>query len=70
MKKKNLKNLQLNKNVVSNFKNRSLSGGAAITADVKDCPDNTLADGCKTLGACPYEPISQTELFVDCCTII
>ncbi|MGH1386377.1 MAG: hypothetical protein ACRBBL_16765 [Kordia sp.] len=40
--------------MISNFKNRSLSGGVVNkTADQNDCPDNTLAGGCESLGACP-----------------
>ncbi|MGH1386378.1 hypothetical protein [Kordia sp.] len=71
MKKRNLKVLSFNKSVISNFKNRSLFGGVAnLTADVKDCPDNTLAIGCKSLGACPEEPISITNIFIECCLVL
>lgn len=71
MKKQHLKSLQLNKKVISNFKNRSLSGGAAnLTADVKDCPDNTLAADCGSLGACPVSfwcpPIKFSDSPNDC----
>jgi hypothetical protein len=72
MKKRNLKSLELNKKVISNFKNLSLAGGAvAITADVKDCPDNTLAADCGSLGVCPVSfwcpPIEYSK---DNCEII
>lgn len=54
MKKRNLKTLNLNKRAISSLKHHDVIGGLAnITADVKDCPDNTLAKDCKSLGACP-----------------
>ena len=63
MKKRHIKNLALNRNVISSL--NALKGGARpdtsntgthLSADVKDCPDNTLALGCKSLGAsgCDY----------------
>jgi len=63
MKKRSIKSLTLNKNVISSL--NALKGGAIdttsntgthLTADVKDCPDNTLARGCNSLGAsgCDY----------------
>ncbi|QHI35170.1 hypothetical protein IMCC3317_05160 [Kordia antarctica] len=70
MKKQHLKSLQLNKKVISNFKNRSLSGGAvAITADQNQCPDNTLAGGCGSLGACPITFWCPTEYSLNNCDI-
>ncbi len=54
MKKRSLKSLPLNKNIISNFSYHDIRGGAvAITVDVKDCPDNTLAANCESLGVCP-----------------
>ncbi|QHI37069.1 hypothetical protein IMCC3317_24470 [Kordia antarctica] len=53
MKKRNFKTLSLNKRSISNLKFTVIGGRANKTADVKDCPDNTLAKDCESLGACP-----------------
>lgn len=60
MKKKSFKSLKLNKRVITTL--NALRGGADtsntgthLTADVRDCPDNTLADGCMSLGFCTKE---------------
>ena len=59
MKKKNLTHLFINKKTISSLQH--LKGGAQdttsntgtyLTANLKDCPDNTLALGCGSLGAC------------------
>ncbi|WP_238528703.1 hypothetical protein U8527_20565 [Kordia algicida OT-1] len=43
-----------------------VGGRANLTADVKDCPDNTLAKDCESLGYCPdsfwcQEPSSSSD---------
>ncbi len=53
MKKRNLKTLSLNKRSISSLKFHVIGGRANLTADVKDCPDNTLAKDCESLGYCP-----------------
>lgn len=63
MKKQHLKSLKLNKKSISKLDDR-IKGGAQnndtsntgnhLTADVRDCPDNTLLVGCFSLGRCPY----------------
>ncbi|MBC8755491.1 hypothetical protein H2O64_12510 [Kordia sp. YSTF-M3] len=53
MKKRELKTLNLNKRSISSLKFQVIGGRANLTADVKDCPDNTLAKDCESLGACP-----------------
>lgn len=53
MKKRSLRTLNLNKRSISNLKVHVIGGRANLTADVKDCPDNTLAKDCESLGACP-----------------
>ena len=52
MKKKNLKSLRLNKKSVSSLNIKEGIIGGAQSANVRDCPDNTLAVGCESLGAC------------------
>ena len=74
MKKRNLKSLRLNKKSVSFLNLRGgLAGGDTsntgnhLTADIKDCPDNTLALGCESIGACPdsywCDPHSDGSVF-------
>jgi len=63
MKKQNLKSLKLNKKSISKL-DADIKGGAISddtsntgdrkSADVRDCPDNTLLVGCMSLGHCPY----------------
>lgn len=53
MKKRELKTLSLNKRSISNLKFEVIGGAANKTADVNDCPDNTLAKDCGSLGYCP-----------------
>lgn len=59
MKTKSLKSLKLNKKSISFLNIKGGVGGDTsntgnhLTADIRDCPDNTLAVGCGSIGACP-----------------